>query len=361
MTDLRFTSFDCRSGGGRRGACASESPGAAGRRPTTGRRGFSFPEILFAVAVLGIGFIMVAAIFPVAIMQTQATMEETVGTAVTRNGINYMRGGPMMNASKLPYTNDPANPVQTAPAPPNPGRAYSFYDPRIKPGTAPNNQPAPDLKPAPNALWDSIRANLIVADDPRFAFVPLYVRDGGSNFAKLIVIGVRIRTRDAFKADVDTVRSSASVCAELEPRPVKVSLFDGTATNTTDRVVIENLDAGDLQALSEGSNAVEAAVDGAYLIISNDERPDNTTATPFQNEHGQMNGRIFRLGPEMASPGANQRQFELAPGNDLATAAEELTDATAFLVGRGYADVGVNTYGGPSMAVQHYENVVPLP
>jgi Tfp pilus assembly protein PilV len=50
------------------------------------RRGFSFAEVLFAVAVLGIGFIMVAAIFPAAILQTQAAIDETVGTTVARNG-----------------------------------------------------------------------------------------------------------------------------------------------------------------------------------------------------------------------------------------------------------------------------------
>ena len=64
------------------------------RHPASARRGFSFPEVLFAVAVLGIGFIMVAAIFPVAIMQTQAAMEETVGTAVARNGVSYHARSP---------------------------------------------------------------------------------------------------------------------------------------------------------------------------------------------------------------------------------------------------------------------------
>ena len=33
-------------------------------------RGFSFTEVLFAVIILGIGFIMIAAIFPVALMQS---------------------------------------------------------------------------------------------------------------------------------------------------------------------------------------------------------------------------------------------------------------------------------------------------
>src|SRR5437588_8989565 len=40
------------------------------------RRAFTFLEVLFAVIVLGIGFIMVAAMFPAALKQTQASVED---------------------------------------------------------------------------------------------------------------------------------------------------------------------------------------------------------------------------------------------------------------------------------------------
>ena len=46
------------------------------------RRGFSFTEILFAVMILGIGFIMIAAIFPVALQQTETSQAETVGAGL---------------------------------------------------------------------------------------------------------------------------------------------------------------------------------------------------------------------------------------------------------------------------------------
>ena len=111
--------------------------GRGGRRA----RGYSFPEVLFAVAVLGIGFIMIAAIFPVALLQTQSTLEETIGTAVTRNGVSYLRGSPLLNASKLPFTNNLVPAPVTPSAPPNPGQVFSFHDDRINPGVAPNDQP----------------------------------------------------------------------------------------------------------------------------------------------------------------------------------------------------------------------------
>lgn len=51
------------------------------------RRAFSIVEVLFAVMILGIGFILVAAMFPVAIQQTQATVDETRCRFVAQNGV----------------------------------------------------------------------------------------------------------------------------------------------------------------------------------------------------------------------------------------------------------------------------------
>ena len=58
------------------------------------RRGFSFVEIMFAVMILGIGFILVAGIFPVALTQTQASGDETVASTVAREGANYIANLP---------------------------------------------------------------------------------------------------------------------------------------------------------------------------------------------------------------------------------------------------------------------------
>ncbi len=55
------------------------------------RPGFSFIEVLFAVILLGIGFIMIAGIFPVAIQQTAAVSNETQGTAVIRDAIKKIQ------------------------------------------------------------------------------------------------------------------------------------------------------------------------------------------------------------------------------------------------------------------------------
>src|SRR5438477_6450612 len=55
-----------------------------------GRRGFSFAEVMFAVIILGVGFIMIAALFPVAIRQSKSTADETSAAAFARVATNYV-------------------------------------------------------------------------------------------------------------------------------------------------------------------------------------------------------------------------------------------------------------------------------
>lgn len=354
------------------------------------RRGFSFPEILFAVAVLGIGFIMVAAIFPVAIMQTQATMDETLGNSATRNSSSYLRGTQYWNSSAagLPPTTNPPDSAIFPPTPNPKARVFSFYDPR-------NTAPAP--APTPAELWGSVRNNLIVPEDPRFAYVPLYQREGGSSFIKLISIAVRVRNRDVYVASAtapevpDTLRavSPANVCAELEPRPVRILTSEGGAS--ADQIQIENVTNTEdplLQPLSANSNAVEAAVEGAYVVIS-DDRLLNVGGTPDGvNEEGRLNGVVYRLGTMLGSaPGV--RTFELAPGDDMPASpgpdgawgtGDDISQniparnvgapppgsppryGIAFVVGAGYASRSSRpNYSGPNQAVQKLESLIKLP
>jgi prepilin-type N-terminal cleavage/methylation domain-containing protein len=333
----------------------------------TSRRGFSFPEILFAVAVLGIGFIMVAAIFPVAIMQTQATMDETIGTAAARNGVGYLRGTAYMTSGGMPYTKYPP----PAPPPPTPtaqARVFWFNDPRIAGAVG-----VPPIATTQAQMWDSVRKAMISPDDPRFAYIPMFQRDEASTFAKVILIGVRVRNRAQFEEATDAQRRASPndfYVAELEPRPVRITqLTDGGAG--ADTITIAPLQSADDPTLftsltaAGAASAVDAAVEGAYVIISDDRVPDDyATVTPAVNETGKLNGRIYRLGSQIG-PG----QFELSPELDMANNTENLPKApagpfpVAFVVGRGYSDPMTpgNGYGGGNQAVQRYEMIVNLP
>src|SRR4051794_17151072 len=54
------------------------------------RRGFTFTEVMFAVILLGIGFIMLAGMFPVAIQQTQTNVEESTASTLAQAAAHYL-------------------------------------------------------------------------------------------------------------------------------------------------------------------------------------------------------------------------------------------------------------------------------
>src|SRR5215210_7149339 len=85
--------------------------------------GFSFTEVLFAVMILGVGFIMIAAIFPVAIQQTRTTGEESNAAAIARGAVKFIE-------ENLTSADMPAMGLPGVPSP-----VYSFRDPQVPPRT----------------------------------------------------------------------------------------------------------------------------------------------------------------------------------------------------------------------------------
>src|SRR3712207_3189828 len=88
--------------------------------------GFSFAEVMFAVIILGIGFIMVAAIFPVAIQQTRMTVDETSAAAIARDAIALIQR--VAEGSETAGPGTPPTPLfpNTNRAPGQPARVYSI-------------------------------------------------------------------------------------------------------------------------------------------------------------------------------------------------------------------------------------------
>jgi type II secretory pathway pseudopilin PulG len=68
--------------------------------PTSRHRGFNFIEVLFAVILLGLGFIMIAGVFPVAMQQTTQTANETTAALVARDAFREIQSlGDVTNAT----------------------------------------------------------------------------------------------------------------------------------------------------------------------------------------------------------------------------------------------------------------------
>src|SRR5579884_2410368 len=101
-------------------------------RPSTiaPRRGFSFVEVLFAVLILGVGLILVAAVFPVGIAQTQENEQETQSAAQVGAAVATLSNA--ADNELMPGTAAPL--LSPAPRPAGadgivPGLVLSFHDP----------------------------------------------------------------------------------------------------------------------------------------------------------------------------------------------------------------------------------------
>lgn len=293
---------------------------AATRRRFTAR-GFTFTEVLFAVILLGIGFIMIAAMFPVAIQQTQLNVEESVGAAIARAATKTMQQ--VARADLVPATTAPGQDAGTNPA------VYSFRDQRMQEALA-------------EPLWRTVRGNLILSSDSRYAWIPLFSRgqlpDGRpQDTARLIVICVQARAGGGiYNTQLDVFRGASpadptdGAPATLEPRNIKVKL-------------IYNSDGSSTAEITAGE--YDAAGEGAFIVISD------------AGSRHQANGRVYRLGNR-----SGNNRWDLYPGWDLGSKADELDNAWALMVGRARTDPADanSAYEGPVQDIACYTTFVKL-
>lgn len=152
-----------------------------------GRTGFSFIELMFAVMILGIGLIMVAAVLFSGGIQTQEASDQTLGAGAGREALSYMRTvaterfmprtlPPLLGPFEDFVLNGPATrPVRS-------GWVLSFHDPRLTGAALPPHDSDGNELPSPpegqcDLMWSAVAGNLIAPSDPRYAWVPLYRRD----------------------------------------------------------------------------------------------------------------------------------------------------------------------------------------
>lgn len=290
------------------------------------RRAFSFTEIMFAVIILGVGLIMVAAIFPVAIQQTRLNTEETTAAAMARGAMNYL--GQAFADGAAPSS--------------NPGTNTSNCIPQLTAtgvvGACPVVQQPSDTYPtatgAATRLWRAARGNLILQQDPRYAWVFLWSRAGNPAdvttwrpYAQVYVFPVQASAAPTFTTD-DLTKPADPLVANLMARPVRVAIANDVA------------DAGGMDLIAfdvrstvpaDRRDNVAAAVEGAYVVIADDRFFNTPTGTA-----GRMNGRVYRLGARRTDLDNNTPTsilqlfgdaswsapnskviYELQPGNDF--------------------------------------------
>jgi type II secretory pathway pseudopilin PulG len=196
-------------------------------------RGFSFAEVMFAVVILGIGFIMVAAVFPVAIQQTQNNGEENIAAALARQAANSIASlpttikNPIYKATPL-ATDPPSVSVPTE----------SLFPPTVKnylqgtdTGASAAVAPPAIVVPFLGNRWDLVKSNLVLPNDPRFAYGVFYKRENNSSAAQLIVVALASRNHPTYDPTVDV---SNYPSAAITITTTVVGAYPGAAAaNTT--------------------------------------------------------------------------------------------------------------------------------
>lgn len=288
-------------------------------------RGFSFIEILFAMMLLGIGFILVAAMIPVAAVENMETLDQTIGAQIAKGAAEVVET--LADADVLTGTSYTDS--------------YSFigygYDrPRVSvigdPLNADSNLPGATDPSRKLRAWEMIKGRMIHAADPRYAWTAVYSRAktfeqaGNINafnsmpYAQVHILVTRVRNRAAYT--MDDVRGDRP---NLRMREVMVYLTEGT-DYTTGKVgpdIIEFLQPG--SGLYKNLNTPSAVGPGAFVIISDDQQNDpmiksSPTSTTTFKPRGLGNGRVYRVGIQRPDLGPNK--WELAPGYDMVSGKE---------------------------------------
>jgi type II secretory pathway pseudopilin PulG len=267
--------------------------------PTVRRGGFSFVEILFAVIILGLGFIMLAAIFPVGIAQQQLTIDNSVAMALSRSGGNTIQTLAVQTTAPNPAELDVVGITPTHP-----------------------------VNPLMADQWGVYSGSMISASDPRYAWSFVYRRATASTEATVYIFTIRARNVEAFGVpSITRVTSAGSdyYPADIEPQPVQITLIYDTMGGKADVADV----GGATTPMDPAPNARRAAAEGAFIVMA--------------SSAGAGLGKSYQLGI-LDSEDADSITYSLTPGHGMASAAENGT-YDAFLMGRGYKNPADPTEG----------------
>jgi hypothetical protein len=308
------------------------------------RKGFSFAEVMFAVVILGIGFIMIAAIFPVAIQQSQLTGEESMGAAAAREASNALQQVPASvpfiprNLPPNPPTPAPNN-YQWNPSPLTSGgsallaanyypitlfppttKEINFNTPTVPPGGIPSPLPpsgqfAPEPLVAPlyGSRWEMLRGNLMLPSDERFAWIPFYQRASGTSLMRVFVFAVQARNRSIYDRAKD-----------LEPPLKQLQAYNnGGIPSNLSATFIRNNRVNTTYAPTGTAYPPGTAYYPDFVTLNN-----YSGQTPAEGLEGwcirvQSTGRTYRLGQQINGgvPNNTSKRFILSEPDDLRVAA----------------------------------------
>jgi prepilin-type N-terminal cleavage/methylation domain-containing protein len=290
----------------------------AGRLPSRGRRGFTFAEVMFAVVILGIGFIMIAAIFPVAIQQNQQTSSDAISTAVVQQAVATLQQpglGTILSYNTIPST-----------------KVGVFYSPFGEWTAAKNNFGNIDaFTTPPNQKnyypWQALGGKLISASDPRYGWTFAYRYTTNQTIEALIFVAQAPAQRGTFRTkngtngvtdntdDLVVPPSSGSPSGQspatfmLKRLQAKVVTYGGTQP---DRLYFATT-----VSPAQGKQ-VSCLGEGAYVLVA-DGDVNNTGYSMPGTANPYAAGVVFRLGAQVSDSTTSSTliAYELVPGQDL--------------------------------------------
>lgn len=302
--------------------------------PSPGRRGFSFVELLFAVLILGIGLIMIAAIFPVGIEQTKANLDSTQAAAIGRTAVGQL--------SQSGLKTD-----------------YPAYNSVIAMQSAPNS----------SNLQTISEANAICAADPRYAWAGMYYRpDANSNYAQvLFIIGNR---SDPYNTTNDLTNLSNGV-HYFEPRSVNITLTTTALTvNGTTAANASNGSAVAPGAFVVVSSFTPASTDlavtnsagGTIAVTAPDKTAAQTKLPGLIYRVGEPNGTALGFFPGYEFQPVKFSYFNTADSQTHYVTILQASTATGFVLGRNRIATtgGAGDFDGPVQDVAYYTSFISL-
>lgn len=362
------------------------------------RPGFSFTEILFAVMILGIGFIMVAAMFPVAIKQTEEAVEdvkaatlaqaaERVLSAIAANGLVPQSlpnpSGGTGTFSSTNYQVPPTAPWSTEIIPPT--YPASYTTPPVYPPAAavPYAAVATQNDNALASFWQFCSGNSISVVDPSFAWVAVYSRPftaPPTPFAQVTIFSLFDRNTPYFVSagqapganDLAAMTNSitgrgANIYANLQARYAIAYFWSSGAATQPDMIGFVSDDATisppsppvNVYTKPQQTAILNGITEGTYLIVADDTQVVNyyalhSSVTPSNTPYLSSVGYCYRVGAAVSTiptgvnipPSTAGHVFQLMPGGDtkgqrsapVVPASSSPPPVRVLVIGRGWQD-----------------------
>jgi len=218
------------------------------------KKGFTFIEVLFAVILLGIGFIMIATLFPVAIRETKAVSDETQANALAHNAIAKIQS------------------VADVPG------CSPMFPPTLR-GTVPIVSPL-----TPQATQD-ISGDTVSSVDSRYGYAAFYRRDSlGSPSAYIYTIALEgaILPMNLTAVPATLIKPGSDKVAYIQfagqgyPSGCFVLIADDGSNNSNTILTGRFLRLG--LAQPNGSYSLQAGYDFTALELTNLEKSNGNTA-----------------------------------------------------------------------------------